>query len=282
MKDYELHLWDEFRSGRLNRRELLRLASVAGVSLAAFGVAGTRSAMAQTEPKRGGTLRLAAQYPGQGSGVRHRVERRRGVHLSALPRISLLSAGGLDARSAPCHLLEGRARSEDLGRSPFARASNGTTAPTLTTDDVVATFERLLDPKVGSSAGSVYKGVLSFGNVEKVSDTDVRFHLDKPFVDFPYLVSGFAYQSAILPKNYEMGSFTKGGIGTGPFVLKEYVPHQHCRLRRQQGLLGKGHALSRRAEGRSTSPRNRRPCSPCRRATSTSIRSFRSRAASRS
>ena len=96
----------------------------------------------------------------------------------------------------------------------------------FTTDDVVATFERLLNPQVGSSAGSVYHGVLSFGNVEKVSETDVRFHLDKPFVDFPYLVSGFAYQSAILPKNYEMGSFTKGGVGTGPFVLKEYVPHQ--------------------------------------------------------
>ena len=64
MKDYELHLWDEFRSGRLSRRELLRLASVAGVSLAAFGVAGTRGVLAQ-EPKRGGTLRLAAQYPGK-------------------------------------------------------------------------------------------------------------------------------------------------------------------------------------------------------------------------
>jgi peptide/nickel transport system substrate-binding protein len=64
--------------------------------------------------------------------------------------------------------------------------------------------------------------------VEKVGDHDVRFHLDKPFVDFPYLVSAFAYQSAILPKNYEMGSFSKGGVGSGPFVLQEYVPHQHA------------------------------------------------------
>ena len=96
----------------------------------------------------------------------------------------------------------------------------------FTADDVVATFERLLNPKVGSSAGSIYHGVLSFGNVEKVSDTEVRFHLETAFVDFPYLVSGFAYQSAILPKNYEMGSFSKGGIGTGPFVLKQYAPQQ--------------------------------------------------------
>ncbi|MGH7077039.1 MAG: ABC transporter substrate-binding protein, partial [Acetobacteraceae bacterium] len=96
----------------------------------------------------------------------------------------------------------------------------------LTTDDVVATFERLLNPKVGSSAGSIYHGVLSFGNVERLSDTEVRFHLDTPFVDFPDLVSGFAYQSAILPKNYEMGSFSKGGIGTGPFILSKYVPQQ--------------------------------------------------------
>ena len=65
MNDYQLHLFDEFKFGRMNRRELLRLASVAGISLAAFGPLGIRSAGAQTEPKRGGTLRLAAQFPGK-------------------------------------------------------------------------------------------------------------------------------------------------------------------------------------------------------------------------
>ena len=33
MKDYKIHLMDEFRAGRMSRRELLRCASVAGFSL---------------------------------------------------------------------------------------------------------------------------------------------------------------------------------------------------------------------------------------------------------
>jgi peptide/nickel transport system substrate-binding protein len=52
----------------------------------------------------------------------------------------------------------------------------------------------------------------------------VTFHLDRPYVDFPYLVSAFTYNSFILPKNYKAGSFTKGRIGTGPFVLTKYTP----------------------------------------------------------
>ena len=227
MKGYELHLWDEFRSGRLNRRELLRLASVAGVSLAAFGVTGTRSAMAQTEPKRGGTLRLAAQYPGK--DPESVTASNAGEVFTYQPSLEYLcyprEDWTLDPRLATSWKADPDPKTWVFTIRQGVKWHDGST---LTTDDVVATFERLLDPKVGSSAGSIYKGVLSFGNVEKVSDADVRFHLDKPFVDFPYLVSGFAYQSAILPKNYEMGSFTKGGIGTGPFVLKEYVPHQHA------------------------------------------------------
>src|SRR5579885_608678 len=65
MKDYQIHLMDELRAGRMSRRELLRCASVAGISLAAFGPSiGARPARADT-PKRGGTIRLAAQIPGK-------------------------------------------------------------------------------------------------------------------------------------------------------------------------------------------------------------------------
>ncbi|MBV8183429.1 MAG: peptide ABC transporter substrate-binding protein, partial [Hyphomicrobiales bacterium] len=239
MKDYELHLWDEFRSGRLNRRELLRLASVAGVSLSVFGVAGPRSAMAQTEPKRGGTLRLAAQYPGK--DPESVTASNAGEVFTYQPCLEYLcyprEDWTLDPRLATSWKAEPDPKTWVFSIRQGVKWHDGSP---LTTDDVVATFERLLDPKVGSSAGSIYKGVLSFGNVEKISDTDVRFHLDKPFVDFPYLVSGFAYQSAILPKNYEMGSFTKGGIGTGPFVLKEYVPHQHADYVANKDYWGKG------------------------------------------
>ena len=99
---------------------------------------------------------------------------------------------------------------------------------TMTADDVVATFDRLTDPKTESSALSAFEGVLSKGGVEKVGADRVRFNLDRPFADFPYLVSTYTFSAVILPKDYEVGTFTKGGVGTGPFILKEYRPQQRA------------------------------------------------------
>jgi peptide/nickel transport system substrate-binding protein len=224
MDDYAFHLMEQSAAGRLSRRELLRRASVAGIALAALGVIPEKEARAQT-PKRGGTIRLAAQIPGKDPEAV--TASNAGEVFTFQPSLEYLcyprEDWTLDPRLATAWKADPDPKTWVFSIRQGVKWHDGSP---LTTDDVVATFERLLNPQVGSSAGSVYHGVLSFGNVEKVSETDVRFHLDKPFVDFPYLVSGFAYQSAILPKNYEMGSFTKGGVGTGPFVLKEYVPHQ--------------------------------------------------------
>ena len=40
----------------------------------------------------------------------------------------------------------------------------------MTADDVVATFDRLSDPEMGSIALSVYSGLLSKGGTRKVDD----------------------------------------------------------------------------------------------------------------
>jgi peptide/nickel transport system substrate-binding protein len=228
--DYAYHLLEEARSGRLSRRALLRRASVAGVSLAALGLLPQRVASAagiSEQPKRGGTIRLASQVPS--ANPQPVTASNAGEVFTYQPSLEYLcyprADWTLDPRLATSWKADPDPRTWVFKIRQGVEWHDGSP---LTVQDVVATFERLLNPKVGSSAGSIYHGVLSFGNVEKASDTEVRFHLDTPFVDFPYLVSGFAYQSAILPKNYEMGSFTKGGIGTGPFILKEYVPQQYA------------------------------------------------------
>jgi peptide/nickel transport system substrate-binding protein len=224
--EYRDHLLEEFRAGRLTRRGLLVRASVAGVSLAAFGSLLGREAQAQTA-KRGGTLRVASQIPS--ANPEPVTASNAGEVFTYQPSLEYLcyprADWTLDPRLATGWKADPTPKTWTFTIRQGVRWHDGTP---LTADDVVATFQRLLDPKVGSSAGSVYHGVLSFGNVEKVGETQVRFHLETPFVDFPYLVSGFAYQSAILPKNYEMGSFSKGGIGSGPFVLKQYVAQQYA------------------------------------------------------
>jgi peptide/nickel transport system substrate-binding protein len=93
----------------------------------------------------------------------------------------------------------------------------------LTADDVVATFDRLSDPKGNSNALSVFGGgVLSKGGTRKVDDYSVEFHLDAPNGNFPYLVSSDNYNAVILPADYA-GDYEKTFIGTGPFKLEKYT-----------------------------------------------------------
>ena len=70
-------------------------------------------------------------------------------------------------------------------------------------DDVVATFNRLVDPNSGSQALSAFKGVLSPGGIKAVDNLTVQFTLDQPTASFPYLTSSTTYQAIILPKNVQ-------------------------------------------------------------------------------
>ncbi|MDX8463907.1 ABC transporter substrate-binding protein, partial [Mesorhizobium humile] len=90
-------------------------------------------------------------------------------------------------------------------------------------DDVVATFDRLADPKGTSNALSVFKGLLSKGGTRKVDDHTVEFHLDAPNGSFPYSVSIDNYNAVILPASYK-GDYEKTFEGTGPFRLESYTP----------------------------------------------------------
>jgi peptide/nickel transport system substrate-binding protein len=90
---------------------------------------------------------------------------------------------------------------------------------------VVATFDHLTDPKVGSNSLSAFKGVLSKGGTKKVDDMTVAFHLDAPNGNFPYTVSSDNYNAVILPADYK-GDFEKEMNGTGPFKLVKYTAKQ--------------------------------------------------------
>ncbi|MCT9934440.1 ABC transporter substrate-binding protein [Planotetraspora sp. A-T 1434] len=91
----------------------------------------------------------------------------------------------------------------------------------LDADAVKATFDRLLDPKSKSAALSAFDSVLARGGVNVSGPSTVVFTLERPFSDFPYLVSAGNYNAVILKKDHA-GDFTKNPIGTGPFLLRSY------------------------------------------------------------
>ena len=85
-------------------------------------------------------------------------------------------------------------------------------------EDVVYTFNRLLDPEVGSPIAATLDFVT---NVVALDDLTVRFDLNSPNTYLPDLVA--LYHARIIPSDIDPERLANEEFGTGPFILKEHV-----------------------------------------------------------
>ncbi len=106
----------------------------------------------------------------------------------------------------------------------------------FTADDVVMTFDALMDPDVHAWGADDYIGVLDTsvhpGGCEKLDDFTVRFHLKKPYVEFKNLLAN-DWAAFILPEHI-LGSVPRSiwyhhwtnvefpPPGTGPYKFVEH------------------------------------------------------------
>ena len=238
----ENNLIDELLAGELDRREFFRRASIFGLSASAIG--GALAALgdaplafaAPVAHKAGGRLRLAIipppvksldpeTYLDQGGletgGVAGEFLTRATQSLTLLPELALSWKPNADASSWTFKL------------RPNVSFQNG---GTMSADDVVATYNRLLGPN--SAALSAFKGVLSASGVQKIDSLTVQFNLDTPTASFPYLTSSTTYQGIILPANYADGTFQTTPQTTGAFKLDSYTPGVGAKYDRFTGWWG--------------------------------------------
>jgi peptide/nickel transport system substrate-binding protein len=96
----------------------------------------------------------------------------------------------------------------------------------FTSDDVVATFERVQDPDFGSPFRS---NITMIEQIEATSPTEVVFHLSTPYGEFVELVSNYLLR--IVPAG-KTDSLVTDPIGTGPYVMEDHVPGERTVLRR--------------------------------------------------
>ncbi len=247
-REYGQHLLEEVLAGRMTRRDLLRRATVLGLStplvsalLAACtggGGASPSGSPQVSQIRRGGTLRVAMVPP-----------------VSTLDPVTFYDAGAIAVAQQVAEYLtwvenDGSLRLVLAEKwSPDSEAKSWTFSlrkgvtfsnqQPMNADDVVSTFDRLTDPKSNSAALSNFQGILSKGGTEKVDDSTVRFNLERAFVDFPYLVASTNYNALILPANFS-GDFQKSPIGTGPFTLTNYVPKQSATFQKNPSYWQKG------------------------------------------
>ncbi|HEY1703113.1 MAG TPA: ABC transporter substrate-binding protein [Trebonia sp.] len=256
LNDYEYHLYEEARSGRLSRREVLRRAVTMGVAVPVIGVLATACGSSGSSgstgggpggsgasgpsgpPKKGGKARFGTSVPTE-----------------APDPVTMYDEGSIQAIQIaseylcfpnPDNTLSPRLATSWKAVSPSEwefTLRQGVTfhnGKTLTADDVVATVDLLTDAANGSSFLSQAKGILDPGQTEKTGDYTVRFHLSQPFVDFPYLMSAYNYNASILPKGYKIGTFLKEPQGTGAYMVSEYVPNQSVTYKANPHYWGSG------------------------------------------
>lgn len=247
---YIPELKDLYQRGRITRRDFLRNATLLGMSAAAAGafVAGCGSptpapvapaAPAATAvpqatavpvaagPKRGGTFTIATRvqridHPARFSWIEG-VNQMRQV-------CEYLTYTGYDNITVPW-LLDRWETNVDVSEWTLhiTKGIKFNDGQELTADDVIFNMGQWLDPDVGSSM----LGLMSYlqpANIEKVDDYTVKLYLDAPQIGVPEHL--FHYPAMIVPKTFE-GDITKQPVGTGPFLLEEYVETERCVLRRR-------------------------------------------------
>ncbi|MBJ3786058.1 ABC transporter substrate-binding protein [Devosia sediminis] len=101
---------------------------------------------------------------------------------------------------------------------PNAKFTNGAQ---VTSADVKASFERLLDEETAAAARSNF---LSIESIDTPDDTTVVFNLST--ADVPILVAMATINAAIVPASeIEAGTIGTEAIGSGPFILDSWEPN---------------------------------------------------------
>jgi peptide/nickel transport system substrate-binding protein len=247
----ENHLIDSLVAGRISRREFIRHGSLLGLSLPLLGRIGAAAGLglaggpARAQGAAGATIRVASIVPP-----------------AAVDPITVSDAGGLvllqqvgeflcldgpDLVLRPM-LAESWAPNADGSVWTFKlrRGVKFHSGGEMKADDVVASIDRLADPKNASNALSAFTGILQKGGARKVDDYTVAFHLDHPNGNFPYLVSSDNYNAIIMPATYA-GDFEKTFDGTGPFKIEKYTPKVGASFVRNEAYWGEK-ALPARVE----------------------------------
>ncbi|MFA4966017.1 MAG: ABC transporter substrate-binding protein [Thermoleophilia bacterium] len=124
------------------------------------------------------------------------------------------------------------ALAEDVTASPEATEFTARLKPDLvfhngkavTADDVVYSFQRILDPKNPQQGATQLIGLTQSG-VTKVDDLTVAFRLEKPNAVFKEALA--AYSNCIVPVDYAPKG-SDGAIGTGAFMIEDFRPGQQA------------------------------------------------------
>ena len=243
-------LFKEMLAGRLDRRDVMRSAGVAGAGLAALSVRGVGAqegtpeaspvaspeaspvvgtpttltgALETADPaaKMGGTMRVGMQADPSAldphkqslTALWHVVE-----HIySRVTRIAPDLSVQLEL--AESIEISGDGLDYTIKLRPGVLFHNGRE---LVADDVVYSYNRLVDPEIASTNAA---DLAAMESISAVDATTVALRLSYP--DSALLAAMAGQSCIIIPKEVveENGDLSQVAVGTGPFTFVEYIPN---------------------------------------------------------
>ena len=252
--ELENHLIDEYVFGKITRRELVRRGTVVGMSLpllsfivaacggddddgAATNTSGSETT-ASNNVQPGGTVRVALIQPTTEPNPLLVQDEGGAGMLGSTGEYLSFSDENLELQP---RLAETWEPNEDGTVWTFSIRQGVTfhNGAPLTAEDVVQTFEKLINPDGGSAnAQSALGGVLSPGNTEAPDEATVVFNLDAPNGNFPTLVSSANYNAIIIPADLDPADWGTTFEGTGPFKLQNFQPQVGATFVRNDAYWG--------------------------------------------
>lgn len=212
-------------SGKVTRRDALKLAMVTGVSLtvAEHLLTDGKAVLAAT-PKKGGSMRVSSNLHGPDDNLDPIIFTSTIDYFRGRATYNSLTQFGEGLTTNP-DLAESFSPNSDASEWTF-KIRKGVTfhdGSKLTADDVVYSMKR----HQGEGSTSVIKSVLeSVGEWKKTGPMEVKAIMNTPNADLPSLLA--LYQSKIVKngttgyKLKEDGSLEQNG--TGPFVMESFEP----------------------------------------------------------
>jgi peptide/nickel transport system substrate-binding protein len=216
---------DEARARGISREELLRRAAAAGIVAGVGGLSAPLEALAApaAAPKRGGTFRVGVS----GGSAKDVID---GQHIVTRPdqaRIVTAWEGLVRFNPQDRVVVDSLAQEvtptrADLWTVRLRKGIEFHNGKTLTADDVIYSFQRMLNPKLGLFGGAAFKGSVDAKRIKKLDKYTLRMHLLRK--DANLLDEMAQYVANIVPVGYSRWPAKQ--IGTGPYMLQSFTPGQ--------------------------------------------------------
>ncbi|MCP4470213.1 MAG: ABC transporter substrate-binding protein [Gammaproteobacteria bacterium] len=234
-KEFKELLTRDAKSGKLGRRDFMRFAVAAGMTIPLASGLWTSDVAAAT-PKKGGKLRVGAHDMNTsetfdpGKYLSFSMIQLAHAHRSYLTEITAENGLGPDMADSWSATPDAKVWTFELNKN--ATFHNGRK---FTSKDAIASLNHHRGEESTSAAAALLSSVV---DIKAKGDHAIVVELNQGFADLPWIMTD--YHIAICPAKDDGSLDWEGGVGAGPYEITDFKPGISALLKRHDGWHREG------------------------------------------